>query len=265
MSESIIPQSRRPNARRGFTLIELLVVVAIIAILAALLLPALGRAKEKARRVKCLSNLRQVAVACTIYANDNQDRLISCVGTPGSYWSHLAITSPARDLWASIGLPVQTNAPSGSIWSCPGRPTFPIYDPPYNQWVLGYQYFGGIDTWNNPAGKFRSCSPVKLSQSKGTWALAADATMKVDGIWGFVERATAYEDMPQHTARRGMNQVPEGGNASYADGSAHWTKFQKMFYLNRWGNNDTRMGYWYQEDLGDCDTPTVRAQLAAKP
>jgi hypothetical protein len=146
-----------------------------------------------------------------------------------------------------VNLTIYSNSTVGQIWTCPNRPTFPQYERDFDQWVIGFQYFGGITNWMNPAGTFPSRSPVKASQSRPSWVLAADANMKVDGKWGG-GRDTSFKDMPPH---RRPNKLPEGGNELFMDGSARWIKFDQMLFIHSWNTGGSRDAYFYQEDLGD--------------
>lgn len=116
--------------KRGFTLIELLVVIAIIAILAAILFPVFAQAREKARAIACMSNMKQIGLGVQMYIEDNDERLFFRPATSsakvGSGRSGVVITNPiasAQAQWWNLMMPyVKTN----QIFSCPSDGVKPL-------------------------------------------------------------------------------------------------------------------------------------------
>jgi len=255
--------------KAAFTLIELLVVISIIALLIAILLPALGSARESAQRIACLANVRQMATTATAVGSDNKGKIPSARQDGRPHYVTVAFDLEEWEVLEDAGHSVD-------IMACPGRDMTPYRRNTYSSYSEGsflhaYQYHGGIGRnddevenvratqWLTQLGTFESHSPQTLDDMTSERLLVADLTMKIDSSTSGPWLNRTYDesnvenhwktDVPAHKTVS-ANNAPEGGNHCFADGSGRWVPYQEMYPLYSW-NVNARQTYYFQEDLPD--------------
>ncbi len=216
---------------RAFTLIELLVVIAIIAILAAMLLPALSRAKEQAQRTKCKSNLHQHGIATLLYADDNRDNLPDLKNTGGWFWDMERVA--ASNLLQYVR--------RTDIFYCPNEYYLYKDNGPPDAWNAFPNFVVTGYIWLFPNAPDMALSPViggtnmvtKITKGRGGRSVSdtemiVDATISVSGIGGrrYVD-ITGAGGTKVKTAHAEKGR-PAGGNVCFLDNHIEWRKYAAM-------------------------------------
>lgn len=252
----LVTSSQRLGAgvASAFTLIELLVVIAIVAILAALLLPALAGAKERARRINCMNSMRQFSLAIQMYGSDNQQRVPS--GAPNQPLppddDHLPVVSNATSnaIVQYTSTEQMMHCPSFGSWFIEEQANRSATEQSYG-YVIGYNYHGGhantpwpapsvpnSGTWISPR-KLTDKSSLVLLSDLNTWSPLYGQTFAPHGKGGAIRLGIDASN----TSAGGASSAEigaVGGNVGLLDGSVSWKTIQLMSVYRgsqQWGDN----------------------------
>jgi prepilin-type N-terminal cleavage/methylation domain-containing protein len=230
----------RRCTKDAFTLVELLVTIAVIAILASLLLPAIIGGKERAKRAACKSAIRQFCIAVHLYANDNDDYVPSGASNKPDD-DHLPVISTATSnvlVQYCGGSDRIVHCPSYGDWFITQQAQRPFDEREYG-YVIGYNYHGGhtntpwpalsgqTGTWISPMRLTDDPSLVLVSDLND-WAQDYGQTFAPHGKNGPILNGGPNNPPPDGITRTSAEVGAAGGNVGLLDGSVHWVNVRNM-------------------------------------
>ena len=261
------PTAKQARRRRGFTLIELLVVIAIIAILAAMLLPALSKAKQRALRATCMNNTRQIMIALNIYATDGRDKLPVFPNGVGAWAWDLPV--PVADQMLTSGLQPKTFYCPGTAPRFTDNDNFLGVDPPpvpnYSLWTFGgttfrvagyiFAFSGGVllreENKNTtlsselvgPAPNLKTNMPLTERVVIADATISENPTIQPNAAGSFVSVNGGYAPhgvVKPHLSPHLKGPRPEAGHLAFKDSHVEWRKFERMAQRASSGR-----GFWW--------------------
>lgn len=215
---------KRQLKTTGFTLIELLVVIAILAILASIIAPALTQSKEKAKRIHCTNNIRQLALASIMYANDNRDQFEEAGSDNAPYWVKQKFRNSMANHYRIQRR--QFYCPSNRAWDRDDFWNWPASDDS----VIGYNYFASDKRLESDLNIYRIAG-TKLPDKKPVFPQKSTDRPFFPILWVDLIRRyqNSWERPGDNTPlSRGVNhylpraEIPSGANHGFLDGHAEW-------------------------------------------